>query len=110
MNLGAPRARMLIGPEGPCRWRSNGHLRRCQSALHLAIPEQAPTPTYSDTLLTSPYSLTGPNAAMASPGRAAEWPPSQAARDTAPGHRAADRHRAPSRPSLETHSTELTPL
>ncbi len=32
MNLGAPRARMLIGPEGPCRWRSNGHLRRCRFA------------------------------------------------------------------------------
>ena len=32
MNLGAPRARMLIGPEGPCRWRSNGHLRHCRFA------------------------------------------------------------------------------
>jgi hypothetical protein len=32
MNLGAPRARVLIGPQAPCRWRSNGHLRRCRCA------------------------------------------------------------------------------
>ncbi len=47
MNLGAPRARMLIGPEGLCRWRSNGHLGkqhssvtlelRCQSALRAHV-------------------------------------------------------------------------
>ena len=29
----------------------NGHLRRCRSALHLTLPEQAPTPEYSNTLL-----------------------------------------------------------
>jgi hypothetical protein len=38
MNLGAPRARMLIGPEGPCRWRSNGHLRRCRCASAPHVP------------------------------------------------------------------------
>jgi hypothetical protein len=42
MNLGAPRARMLIGPEGPCRWRSNGHLRRCQSTLRAHVRPQSP--------------------------------------------------------------------
>jgi hypothetical protein len=33
MNLGAPRARMPIGPEGPYGWRSNGHLRRCRFGI-----------------------------------------------------------------------------
>ena len=47
MNLRAPRARMLIGPEGLCRSRSNGHLGkqhssvtlelRCQSALRAHV-------------------------------------------------------------------------
>jgi hypothetical protein len=32
MNLTAPRARMVIVPKGPHRWRSNGHLRRCRCA------------------------------------------------------------------------------
>jgi hypothetical protein len=42
MNLGAPRARMLIGPKGPCRWRSNGHLLRCQSVLRAHVLVGAP--------------------------------------------------------------------
>jgi len=32
----------------------NGHLLRCQSALHLAIPEQAPSHRYSGRLLHRP--------------------------------------------------------
>ncbi len=42
MNLGAPRARMLIGPEGPCRWRSNGHLRRCRFGIPPHVRPQSP--------------------------------------------------------------------
>ena len=37
MNLAAPRARTLICPEGPCRWRSSGHLLRCRSALRAHV-------------------------------------------------------------------------
>jgi hypothetical protein len=39
MNLRAPKARMVIGPKGPCRWRSNGHLLRCRcaSGAHVRI-------------------------------------------------------------------------
>ncbi len=33
MNLGAPRARIGIGPEAPSRWRSNGRLRRCRACF-----------------------------------------------------------------------------
>ena len=38
MNLDAPKARVIIGPQALYRWRSNGHLRRCRCASAPHVP------------------------------------------------------------------------
>jgi hypothetical protein len=51
MNLDAPRARMLIRRQTPCRWRSNDHLLRCQSVLRAHV---RPSTLRAQGLLASP--------------------------------------------------------
>ena len=57
MNLNAPEARMLIRSQGPCRWRSNGHLLRCccASAPHVRT-QYAASPSERNVTSIAPQS------------------------------------------------------
>jgi hypothetical protein len=59
MNLSAPRARMAIGLTGPCRWRSNGRLRRCLATHREESKRRKSSKGASDALLRHPQGTYG---------------------------------------------------